>query len=143
MNPMESGHEILTVKEVSSLLRVHPVTLYRLTKEGKIPSFRIGTDWRFRRDEIKRWMVKESMEASTKGMRKIRVLPRAGHELSADVRDGISLLRKSGIRAQEGVAQESWGVVMVEEDGEAKKAIVILRAKGFEATDESKAVSSD
>jgi excisionase family DNA binding protein len=57
MNPMESDNEILTVKEVSDLLQVHPSTLYKLSRQGKIPSFKIGSDWRFRKDEIVRWMV--------------------------------------------------------------------------------------
>jgi excisionase family DNA binding protein len=48
MNPMESGNEILTIKEVCDLLQVHPTTIYKLVRKGKIPSFRIGSDWRFR-----------------------------------------------------------------------------------------------
>ena len=63
MRPMASEHEILTVKEVSELLRVHPATIYRLTKESKIPSFRIGPYWRFRPDLIERWMAEKSMHA--------------------------------------------------------------------------------
>jgi excisionase family DNA binding protein len=58
---MESGHEILTMRDLCDLLRVHPTTLYKLIKKGKIPSFRIGTDWRFRRDKIKRWMADQSI----------------------------------------------------------------------------------
>jgi len=57
MNPMATEHEILTVKEVSDLLRVHRTTVYKLLRDGKIPSFRVGTDWRFRKDRIERWMA--------------------------------------------------------------------------------------
>lgn len=28
MNPMESGNEILTIKEVCDLLQIHPTTVY-------------------------------------------------------------------------------------------------------------------
>jgi excisionase family DNA binding protein len=62
MKPKERGHEILTIKEVSDLLQVHPVTLYRLIKEGKVPSFRIGKHWRFHRGRIVRWMAAGSKE---------------------------------------------------------------------------------
>ena len=31
-------------------------TLYKLVKKGKIPAFRIGTDWRFNREVIEKWM---------------------------------------------------------------------------------------
>jgi excisionase family DNA binding protein len=61
MNPMESGNEILTMKEVCDLLQIH--TVYKLIRKGKIPSFRIGSDWRFRRDRIMRWMAEESISA--------------------------------------------------------------------------------
>jgi excisionase family DNA binding protein len=57
LNFVESDHDILTMKEVSDLLQVHQSTLYKLIRKGKIPSFRIGTDWRFRWDLIERWMA--------------------------------------------------------------------------------------
>jgi excisionase family DNA binding protein len=63
MNPMASGNEILTIKDICDLLQVHPSTVYGLVKKGKIPSFRIGTEWRFRRDRIIRWIAEESMGA--------------------------------------------------------------------------------
>ena len=34
---MASDHEVLTVKEVGEILHVHPSTIYKLTKQGKIP----------------------------------------------------------------------------------------------------------
>ena len=61
MNPMEVDHEVLTAKEVCSLLQVHSSTLYKLVRQGSIPSFRVGSDWRFRRDVIERWMIEQSM----------------------------------------------------------------------------------
>jgi excisionase family DNA binding protein len=39
---MTGDHQILTVKEVSEMLGVHPSTVYKLIREGKIPSFRVG-----------------------------------------------------------------------------------------------------
>ena len=58
---MASDNEILTVKEVCELLRVHPTTIYKLIGQGKIPCFRIGSDWRFRKDRIRRWMAQQTM----------------------------------------------------------------------------------
>jgi excisionase family DNA binding protein len=54
---MAREFEVLTVKEVSEMLRIHKITLYRLVRAGKIPSFRIGSDWRFRSDLLERWMA--------------------------------------------------------------------------------------
>jgi excisionase family DNA binding protein len=57
---MATDSEILTVKEISDLLRVHPSTVYKLLKGGRIPSFRVGSDWRFQKDRIERWIVEAS-----------------------------------------------------------------------------------
>jgi excisionase family DNA binding protein len=44
---------ILTVREVSEYLRVHPTTIYRLLRLKRIPGFLVGSDWRFDIDAIK------------------------------------------------------------------------------------------
>jgi excisionase family DNA binding protein len=54
---MALDDEILTVQEVSELLRVHKATVYKLIRQGRIPAFRIGTDWRFRMESLSRWMA--------------------------------------------------------------------------------------
>jgi excisionase family DNA binding protein len=56
---MAADHEILTLKEVSEILRVHPKTVYKLVRENKIPGFRISGDLRFRRDQIVRWVAEQ------------------------------------------------------------------------------------
>jgi excisionase family DNA binding protein len=56
--------DILTVKELCELLRIHPSTLYKLLRQGKIPSFRVGNEWRFRKDAIMRWLSEKSEGAS-------------------------------------------------------------------------------
>jgi excisionase family DNA binding protein len=62
MRPMASDREVLTVREVGDPLRVHPYTVYKLIREGKIPSFRTRDgDWRFRRDVILRWITEKSI----------------------------------------------------------------------------------
>ena len=63
MKPMASDRVSLTVREVCELLRIHPTTVYKLVRQGKIPSFRIGSYWRFRTDLIERWMAEKSMYA--------------------------------------------------------------------------------
>jgi excisionase family DNA binding protein len=46
---------ILTVRNVAEYLHVHPSTIYRLVKNKQLPAFRVGSDWRFNRQEIDRW----------------------------------------------------------------------------------------
>ena len=57
---MALDREILTVKEVGEALRVHPSTLYRLVREGRIPAFRVGSEWRFRKEGIVRWILEQT-----------------------------------------------------------------------------------
>ncbi len=49
--------KIMTVKEVAKYLDVHPMTLYRLAREGKIPAFKIGGQWRFQKKALDRWVA--------------------------------------------------------------------------------------
>jgi len=56
--------EILTVKELSALLQAHPGTIYKMSRRGQIPGFRVGGDWRFRKDEILRWMTEKALYSS-------------------------------------------------------------------------------
>jgi excisionase family DNA binding protein len=60
---MADYKDLLTVKEISDLLRLHPTTVYKLARQGKIPSFRVGNEWRFRKDEIMRWLSEKSAGA--------------------------------------------------------------------------------
>jgi excisionase family DNA binding protein len=53
--------KVLTVREVSEYLRVHPSTVYRLLRQRQLPAFRVGSDWRFNVEAIDRWRA--SMEA--------------------------------------------------------------------------------
>jgi excisionase family DNA binding protein len=59
-DPMALDDDILTVKEVSELLRVNRSTVYKLIRQGRIPAFRIGTDWRFRMETLSRWMAESN-----------------------------------------------------------------------------------
>lgn len=47
---------IMTVKEVADYLRVNQRTVYRLTVDRKLPGFKVGTNWRFKRMDIDRWI---------------------------------------------------------------------------------------
>lgn len=47
--------EAYTADEIAKYLKLHPYTIRRLARENKIPSFRVGGQWRFRRDDIDKW----------------------------------------------------------------------------------------
>lgn len=51
---------LMTVREVAEYLRVSPAKVYRLAKEGALPVLRIGKAWRFRKDLLDEWLVRQS-----------------------------------------------------------------------------------
>jgi excisionase family DNA binding protein len=53
---------VLTLAEVAQFLRVHPSTVYRLLKQGAIPAFKLGSDWRFTRGAIESWTKERSQD---------------------------------------------------------------------------------
>ena len=46
----------MTTKEVARYLRVDQYTIYRLVTQKKIPAFKIGNQWRFKRSVLERWL---------------------------------------------------------------------------------------
>lgn len=52
--------ETYTVDEVAHALKLHPYTIRRLSREGKIPAFKFGGQWRFRKNEIEAWGMKKN-----------------------------------------------------------------------------------
>ena len=49
--------EVMTVRELADYLKLAEKTAYRLAADGKIPGFKVGASWRFRRSEIDRWIA--------------------------------------------------------------------------------------
>ena len=50
--------QIMTTKEMSKYLKLHQITICKLSKEGKIPSIQIGGVWRFDKVAIDEWIAK-------------------------------------------------------------------------------------
>jgi len=50
---------VLTVHDVAVYLRLSEAKVYRMAREGSVPAFRLGRSWRFRKDLIDDWMLRE------------------------------------------------------------------------------------
>ena len=53
----EPQGEILTLDEVAAYLKAGKRTVYRLAAEGKLPAFKLGGTWRFRRSDLDKWIA--------------------------------------------------------------------------------------
>jgi len=48
--------DILTIQELAIYLKLNEKTAYRLASEGKLPGFKVGGSWRFKRVDIAQWI---------------------------------------------------------------------------------------
>lgn len=60
---MES--DILTIREVAEYLKIKTKTPYNLASGGKLPGFKVGGVWRFRKEEIACWISQQETQSHT------------------------------------------------------------------------------
>ncbi len=53
---------IMTLEEVAKYLRVHKSTVYRMAREGAIPSTKVANQWRFKKARIDEWLLEREDE---------------------------------------------------------------------------------
>ncbi len=56
---MASDDAVLNARQAAAFLGVHVETVRRLARRGKIPSFKVGTDWRFSKETLHRWFEEQ------------------------------------------------------------------------------------
>jgi len=55
--PDAAPSRMMTAAEVAQYLQLHSSTVYRLIHQGQIPVFKMGGDYRFDKDAIKKWIT--------------------------------------------------------------------------------------
>ena len=60
---------VFTVQELATYLRMKPVTIYKHAKAGKLPAFKVGANWRFKKSTIDRWISDQEVNGKN-GSRK-------------------------------------------------------------------------
>jgi excisionase family DNA binding protein len=50
---------VLTIEELSVYLKIPKSTLYKLVREGKVPSQKVGRHLRFHREAIDEWLKRQ------------------------------------------------------------------------------------
>jgi excisionase family DNA binding protein len=51
--------KLLTLRQVSEKLQISENTLYKLARKGEIPAIKIGNQWRFKAQDIERWLEEQ------------------------------------------------------------------------------------
>ena len=55
---MKEPERWLSVEEIAKHLGVSKETIYRWVEKGKIPSHKVGRQWKFKASEVDRWVTK-------------------------------------------------------------------------------------
>ena len=56
---------LMTIDELAKYLRMKKVTIYKHAQEGKLPGFKVGSKWRFKKATIDKWIAgKEKLNNS-------------------------------------------------------------------------------
>jgi excisionase family DNA binding protein len=56
---------LLTTEQVAQYLKIDKFTVYRLVIQKKIPAFKVGNQWRFKKKMIDAWLVRNSNMRAT------------------------------------------------------------------------------
>lgn len=53
--------EVMGIREASDYLGVSADTLYKYVSEGKLPGFKLGNRWKFKKSLLDQWMNEKSV----------------------------------------------------------------------------------
>jgi excisionase family DNA binding protein len=56
----------MTIREVAEYLKLTEKTAYRLVSEGLLPGFKVGGSWRFKRQDLEKWIAAQKATAGEK-----------------------------------------------------------------------------
>ena len=59
---MPEPDPIMTIDEVAEYLDLHPLTVRRLARDGEIPAFKVGRQWRIKRELLEKWIADRSAQ---------------------------------------------------------------------------------
>ena len=62
----------MDIREASEYLGVSRETLYKYAYEERIPAFKLGNRWKFKKTVLDRWMERQSSQAEQRASRRLR-----------------------------------------------------------------------
>jgi excisionase family DNA binding protein len=69
---MAETREVMDIREASEYLGVSRETLYKYAFEERIPAFKLGNRWKFKKTVLDRWMERQSSQAEQRAGRRLR-----------------------------------------------------------------------
>ncbi len=67
---MADSREVMNIRQASQYLGVSTDTLYKYVYEEKIPAFKLGNRWKFKKTILDSWMERKSMMGEGRGKKR-------------------------------------------------------------------------
>ncbi len=61
---MDDSREVMNIRQASEYMGISADTLYKYASEGKIPAFKLGNRWRFKKSRLDQWMDDQSAQSA-------------------------------------------------------------------------------
>jgi len=71
-NHMADAPEVMNIRQASRYLGVSADTLYKYVYEERIPAFKLGNRWKFKKTILDAWMERKSTQGEGRGRKKIK-----------------------------------------------------------------------
>ncbi len=69
---MSDAPEVMNIRQASQYLGVSADTLYKYVYEEKIPAFKLGNRWKFKKTILDSWMERKSTQGEGRGRKKLK-----------------------------------------------------------------------
>ena len=73
---MAETREVMDIRAASVYLGISKRTLYQYIYEEKLPAFKIGNRWKFKKTVLDHWMEKQSAQSERHASRRLRATAR-------------------------------------------------------------------
>jgi two-component system response regulator (stage 0 sporulation protein F) len=107
---MVNNSDVFNAKEAAEFLGAYVETIRRLARKGEIPSYKVGKDWRFRKEALINWAETQPLRLKPRcvlvidddaGIRKLmrRYLEAEGYRvcLASDGAEGLAWLNRESV----------------------------------------------
>ena len=78
---MADSREVMNIRQASQYLGVSPDTLYKYLGEQKIPAFKLGNRWRFKKSKLDQWMEEKSNQMEVRNKKNSKAATKAAGQL--------------------------------------------------------------
>ncbi|HOJ16777.1 MAG TPA: helix-turn-helix domain-containing protein [Caldisericia bacterium] len=52
----------LTLEQIAEYLQMSTSSIYKMAQAGRIPAYKVGRQWRFKKEEIDSWVEKQKVK---------------------------------------------------------------------------------